>query len=292
MDPKLRNDPRMLRARDVPDHFLDIADDGYTITGESSASPKEVTEVQANILKGSWAFCNATSALGECEDRTCGCSRDKNPTARTFFIKSVVQCLKDVCKDREGDVVLASLGCGKLRFDFEFMEFALAAGIPVSAVHLVDPLYCDPKDATDEKQRNSIGWHRYALSQYCSWFADRVEVYAHTSVDEFAIRARKAGVLPVVALQVDCAPLTEQFDDLVKPQLEEVLQYGGIFCALSPRGAARTDEKPGSMDAYGEVWRLVPESGRLRLASKTKYAIGEQPKVLGDEEDLPPAASH
>ena len=54
----------------------------------------------------------------------------------------------------------------------------------------------------------------------------------------------------------------------------------------------RSNAKLGAMDAWGEVWRLVPESGRLHLVSKTRYAAGQTPKVLGDDVPLPPAASH
>lgn len=189
-------DPRFLLPEDF---FLDIADDGFAITGGNAASLEEISEARQKICSGAWPICPTMDRLGECRDITCGCCREYNPTARTYFMRSVIQCLAEVCRDREGEVILASLGSGLLRFDLELLESALEAGIPVTAMHLVDPAY----DKANKENR----WQRAALAQFCSWFADRLDVYAHLSIQEFALRARKAGVLPVAVLQVIAHPL-------------------------------------------------------------------------------------
>merc|ERR1712083_460413 len=113
-----------------------------------------------------------------------------------------------------------------------------------------------------------------------------------TSIEKFTFRARQANVLPIAVIQVDCSELTWIFDNEVKPMLEDVLHYGGLFCALTAREATSqtvgAQSTPGASDAWGEVWRLVPESGRMHLVSKLRYRPGEEePRQLAHDEPLP-----
>merc|ERR1719401_864938 len=118
---------------------------------------------------------------------------------------------------------------------------------------------------------------RVALAQFASWFTGRgVDVYAHASVERFAFRVRQAQALPVAVLQVDCTELTWIFDQEVKPMLEEVLHYGGLFLALTSReGAAHVGRAGGVSDAWGEVWRLSPERGRMEPLARLRYRPGQ-----------------
>lgn len=268
------------------DYFLDIADDGYVITGEVEVEEAERLEMSAVAASGSWRACAATSRLGECGDGTCGCSRVRNPTARDGFLQVALRRIRDAAGDRP-DVACVSLGCGLLRFDLLVLEGLLAAGVQVTSVHLVDSMY-----APDAKSAES---HRAALAQFAAWFAGRgVDVYAHASVEAFAFRARSAELLPLFALQVDCFELTAAFESEVKPVLEDVLQYGGVLCALSARCATDGDGAIGSCcEAWGEVWRLCEKSGRLRRDWRTRYRPGEGEGVeMHGDEPLPPVAGH
>lgn len=267
------------------EYFVDVADDGYTIASGPPSDEKQAERVRMACQAWEWYPCPINNCLGECIASGCNCSRVRNPTCREAFMKTCVQRLMEVSKGLD-EVTYASLGCGKLRFDFGFLECCLAAGIPVTAVHLVDSQY-DP-DA------DGYASHRVALAQFASWFADRdIEVYAHGSMDNFTFRARSANLLPMALIQVDCSELTAVFDSQVKPMLEEVLHYGGLFCALTSREGASSMGNAGTSDVWGEIWRLTPESGRMKLVSKLRYRPGEtEPQVLSEDEALPPAQRH
>ncbi|CAJ1339996.1 unnamed protein product [Effrenium voratum] len=143
-------------------------------------------------------------------------------------------------------VCYASLGSGLLRFDFSLLELLLAEGVKVTAVHLVDSQY----------QSDAQGYlrHKVALAQFGAWFSSQgVEVYAHTSLERFAFEARRTSALPVAVLQVDCSELTAVFEKEVKPMLEEVLQYDGLYCALTSREGASGAGSLGSSDAWAEA---------------------------------------
>jgi len=151
---------------------------------------------------------------------------------------------------------------------------------------VVDPNY-DP----DAEAHPS---HRVALAQFAAWFANQnVDVYAHGSLEKFAFRARSADLLPLAVIQVDCSELTWVFEQQVKPVLEEVLHYGGIFCALTAREGASNVGTVGSSDAWGELWRLSPDSGRIKIFSKLRYRPGyTDPIVMDEDEELPRAQGH
>lgn len=263
---------------------LDIAGDGYVIAMDAEASEEESGRVHEACIAGDWHVCRATDCLNECQATGCSCSRTMNPTARDGFARFAAQRIAEVAVGKN-EVSYASLGCGLLRFDFAFLESLLAAEVPVVAVHLVDPQY-DP----DSKGH---GQHRAALAQFAAWFSEKgVEVYAHASTEKFAFHVRQAQSLPLAVLQVDCSELTWVFDQQVKPMLEEVLLYGGLFCALTSReGAVQTSN--GASDAWGEFWRLIPESGRLRVVSRLRFHPGERDgQLLGEDEPLPAAVGH
>mmetsp|Transcript_138117 Transcript_138117/g.240216 ORF Transcript_138117/g.240216 Transcript_138117/m.240216 type:complete len:291 (+) Transcript_138117:81-953(+) len=269
----------------VEDFFLDIADDGFCMSDDLCypAGPRD--EAREMMVGGRWPHgCTALARLGECSERSCACSRETNPDARTCFLDFTIQKLAEVSEGKS-EVAYASLGSGMLAFDALFVETALARGIPITSAHFVDHSYAKAEESKG-------AWSRAALAQFCAWFVDRgVDVYAHSSVQDFVFRSRRNNILPVAVLQIDCAPLAAAFDEDVKPQLEEVLQYGGLFCALTPRGGVEGQDKAGSMDAFGEVWRLVPETGRMALISKMRYSKGTKPQALKLDEPLPPAAA-
>eukprot|EP00434_Breviolum_minutum_P013188 symbB.v1.2.011623.t1/scaffold740.1/size166498/3 len=143
-------------------------------------------------------------------------------------------------------VCYASLGSGLLRFDFSLLEMLLAKGVPVTSVHLVDSQY--------EPDAQGYMRHKVALAQFASWFASRgVEVYGHYSLERYAFEARRTSALPAAVLQVDCFELTAVFDQEVKPALEEVLQLGGLYCALTSREGASGAGSMGSTCAWAEA---------------------------------------
>jgi len=275
----------VMEAGRPQDYFLDIADDGYVITTDSDLSEEKKQELRDEVLRGGWPESSAITKLDECGDPTCSCSRMKNPHARDLFIKSALTRLSEVCVGKK-EVSYASLGCGLLKFDFTFLELLLSAGIPVTSVHLVDSKY--------EKDAEKAEPYRAALVQFAAWFATcNIDVYAHGSLEKFAFRVRQANSLPVAVVQIDVAELTGVFESEVKPMLEEVLQYGGLFCALTSRGAASGEGSAANSDAWGEVWRLVPETGRMRQVVRTRYNPALDKGIeLADDEPLPPAVNH
>jgi len=269
----------------MDDYFLDIADDGYTIASGPPVSEEEASRVHEYCIAWDWYACPVNNCLAECTAQGCSCSRTRNPSCRESFMRTVVQRVVEVAQGKS-EVAYASLGSGYLRFDFGFLECLLAAGVPVTSVHLVDEKY--------EPAAEGHGAYRVALAQFASWFGERgVDVYAHASLEKFAFRARQANLLPHCVLQVDCAELTWVFDSAVKPMLEEVLQYGGLFCALTAREGATGVGNASSGDAWGELWRLTPESGRMKIFSKLRFRPGQrEPQHLGEDEALPPAQGH
>jgi len=264
---------------------LDIAADGYTIASGPDLDEKQAEQVCSACQAGEWYICPINNCLGECIASGCSCSRHNNPTCREAFLRTCAQRLMEVSKGKE-ELCYASLGSGFLRFDFGFLEYCLGVGLPITAVHLVDQKY-DP-------EAEGYASHRVALAQFAQWFASRdIDVYAHASMDNFTIRARRANLLPMAVIQVDCAELTWAFEKEVKPMLEDVLHLGGVFCALTAREGATGVGGMGSNDAWGELWRLNPESGRMKLFAKLRYRPGEkEPMLLGEDEELPPAQSH
>mmetsp|Transcript_88317 Transcript_88317/g.224817 ORF Transcript_88317/g.224817 Transcript_88317/m.224817 type:complete len:292 (-) Transcript_88317:166-1041(-) len=274
----------LFRGR-AKEYSLDIAGDGYVIACDPDASEEHRAKVRQALSAGSWHACRSTDCLGECTASGCSCSRSINPTARDGFRRHVVQRFAEVAAGK-AEVSYASLGCGLLRFDFELLEALLAAQVPVTAVHLVDPQYDGDAKGNDQ--------HRAALGQFAAWFVERnVDIYAHTSMEKFAFHVRQAQALPLVVLQVDCSELTWIFDSQVQPMLEEVLFYGGLFCALTAREGAAQGTSSGATDAWGEVWRLVPESGRLRTVSRLRFRPGEpEGRLLDEDERMPPAVGH
>jgi len=266
------------------DYLLDIADDGYVISAPVDCGAEEREIIRQAVCSGILQFSAFTSKLDECTDPQCACSRDRNPAARRLFMDLVVEKMVAVSKGKD-KLSYASFGCGLLRFDFELLERLLAANVPVTEVHLVDSMYA--KDADKPKA------HAAALAQFAGWFGSSVDIFAYPSVEKFAFLARKNDLLPIAVLQVDCAELTGVFDSMVKPALEEVLHYGGLFLALNARGSTGNDGGLACNDAWGEVWRLNPEIGRMRLASKIRYSVAEQRGIeLGESEELPPAVAH
>eukprot|EP00747_Dinoflagellata_sp_TGD_P101313 gnl/TRDRNA2_/TRDRNA2_168319_c0_seq2.p1 gnl/TRDRNA2_/TRDRNA2_168319_c0~~gnl/TRDRNA2_/TRDRNA2_168319_c0_seq2.p1 ORF type:complete len:264 (-),score=47.21 gnl/TRDRNA2_/TRDRNA2_168319_c0_seq2:54-845(-) len=238
--------------------FMEIADDGWVMTGDINVEEDEQEEIRKSVLDGSWTSSIAVDSLNECVDQSCGCTRSRNPAARSCFLKVARQRIAEVSAGKD-QVAYASLGSGLLRFDFEFLESALADGVPISTVHLVDSQY--------EKSAEKAKLHRRALAQFVAWFARRgVDVYAHSTFEKFSFHARNSQLLPVAVFQVDCAELVWIFESVVKPLLEEVLHYGGVFCALTARGTTSGDGKMGAFDAWGEV--------------------------LGEDDALPPASVH
>lgn len=271
-----------IRAKDL---FLQISDDGYVITSElEEVDEEDKSKVVRACGDGEWHACPAIYSLEECIAQHCSCSRHINPAARTCFLRTLVQRITELSEGKQ-EVTYASLGSGLLRFDFMFLMCLLEASVPVTAVHLVDPMY-----EADAKHNQH---YMVAISQFTSWFSSRgVDVHAHGSMENFAFRVRQAGALPLAVLQIDCAELTVVFDDQVKPMVEEVLQYGGLFCALTAREGARAGSG-GCMDAWGELWRLMPESGRLKQVLKARYRPGEmQGKEFGEDQPMPKAVSH
>jgi len=269
----------------IADYFLDIADDGYTIASGPDAVQEEADEVMKSCHACEWYACPITNCLGECTATGCNCSRIRNPTCREAFLRTCVQRLQEVSKGKT-EITYASLGSGLLRFDFTFLEYCLGAGLPITAVHVVDVNY--------DSDAQAHASHRVALAQFAAWFASRnVDVYAHASMEKFTFRARSASLLPMAVIQVDCSELTWVFEKQVKPMLEEVLHYGGLFCALTAREGASNVGTVGSSDAWGELWRLSPESGRVKLFMRLRYRPGyHEPVVLGEDEELPPAQGH
>lgn len=151
-------------------------------------------------------------------------------------------------------------------------------------MHLVDVNFDPGSEGYDP--------HSVALAQFASWFSARgVDVFAHASLERFSLHVRQAQALPAAVLQVDCVELTKAFDAEVKPLLEDVLGYGGVFCSLTARetAAGATGLMQGGLsDAWGEVWRLCPQSGRLRLASRLRYRPGEGERETLEEAARPP----
>lgn len=268
------------------DYLLEIADDGYVITTETEVSEEERLLVCGACSTDKWVHVKGTTdRLGECMEQQCSCYRVRNPAARGGFLQAVFGRLCEVAKGRQ-EVSIASLGCGLLQFEFTLLEQLLAAGIPIVAVHLVDE-----KFATDAKRPEA---NRAALAQFAGWFCARgVDIYAHESVEKFGFRVRQAGgMMPLAVLQIDCSELTWVFEKEIKPMLEEVLTYGGLFCALSSReGPSQTDGS--TTDAFGEMWRLVPETGRMRIVGRTRYRPGTSAGIeLSEHEKLPAAVGH
>mmetsp|Transcript_14739 Transcript_14739/g.42200 ORF Transcript_14739/g.42200 Transcript_14739/m.42200 type:complete len:286 (+) Transcript_14739:111-968(+) len=275
--------------RNPQKYFLDIADDGYVITSELELGEGEREELCRELIANNdWTNHGkhpAINKLDECTDESCACSRIKNPHARDLFLASTVARLVDVTAGMK-DVSYASLGCGLLKFDFCLVEALLAAGVQLTSVHLVDSMY-----DVDAKKPEA---HRAALAQFSAWCAGRgIDVYAHVSMERFAFRARQSGALPAAALIVDCVELVAVFESEVRPMLEEVLQYGGLFCSLTARGSTVGDGSMASGDAWGEVWRLVPETGRIRQMRKTRYPPSSAKGIeMGEKDALPPVVSH
>lgn len=269
------------------EHLLDIASDGYVVAAPAQEpSAADDLGLREAFMTGKWQACRPLDCLGECADTNCACSRTKNPTARAGFTEHAIRRIAEAAEGR-AEVSYASLGCGLLAFDLMLLEGLLATGVPVTAVHLVDAQY--DMDAKLHSQ------HDAALAQFAARFAERgVEVYAHPSVEKFAFRVRQAQALPLAVLQVDCTELTWVFDQEVKPMLEEVLHYDGLFLALTAReGAAHVGRAGGMSDAWGEVWRLSAESGRLQVLARLRYRPGEpEGQVLEPGDALPPAVTH
>eukprot|EP00931_Biecheleriopsis_adriatica_P068986 TRINITY_DN42872_c0_g1_i1.p1 TRINITY_DN42872_c0_g1~~TRINITY_DN42872_c0_g1_i1.p1 ORF type:complete len:296 (+),score=55.36 TRINITY_DN42872_c0_g1_i1:38-889(+) len=272
-----------LRGRDF---FVDIADDGFVVASScAEADEVEVSKVKASGSCGEWHLCALTDCLEECVAAGCSCSRAINPAARDGFLRAVVEQLSELAAGKS-EVCYASLGSGLLRFDFSLLELLLASGVPVTAVHLVDSQY--------EADAKGYARHRVSLAQFASWFSARgVDVYAHRSLERFTFEARRTEALPLAVLQVDCTELTAVFESEVKPALEEVLSYGGFYCALTAREGASGAGALGSNNAWGEFWRLVPESGRLKMASLLRFRPGELSGTqVSLDEPLPHAVVH
>ncbi|CAE7037891.1 Rbm17 [Symbiodinium natans] len=249
------------------------------------ADPAEVAELVELLHAGSWRSCNVNDCLAECVAVGCSCSRSINPTARDSFLRMAADHIRKSCVGVE-EVSYASLGSGLLRFDFCLLELLLADGVPISAVHLVDSQY--------EPDAKGYLRHRVALAQFASWFAGRgVDVYAHHALERYAFEARRAAALPIAVVQVDCTELTAVFEKEVKPMLEEVLQYGGLYCTLTSREGASGAGSLGSTNAWAEFWRLHPDTGRMKLESLTCFRPGDQSGTPVDvNEPLPRAVDH
>ncbi|CAE7669619.1 Rbm17 [Symbiodinium pilosum] len=268
------------------EYFLDIAGDGFAIASSGKeADPAEAAELIELLQAGNWRACNVNDCLAECVAAGCSCSRSINPIARDSFLRLAVDHIRSTGMGRE-EVSYASLGSGLLRFDFCLLELLLAAGVPVSSVHLVDSQY--------EPDAKGYLRHRVALAQFASWFAGRgVDVYAHYSLERYAFEARRSEALPTAVVQVDCTELTTVFEKEVKPMLEEVLQYDGLYCALTSREGASGAGSLGSTNAWAEFWRLQQDSGRMKLESLTCFRPGDRSGTQVDvNEPLPRAVDH
>lgn len=262
------------------EYFLDIAGDGFAVASSGKeADPAEAAELVELLQGGSWRSCNnINDCLAECVATGCSCSRSMNPIARDGFLRMVVDRLRSNGLG-QAEVSYASLGSGLLRFDFCLLELLLAEGVPVSAVHLVDSQY-DP-DAKGYLR------HRVALAQFASWFTGRgVDVYAHYSLERYAFEARRSAALPAAVVQVDCTELTAVFEKEVKPMLEEVLQYGGLYCTLTSREGASGAGSLGSTNAWAEFWRLHPDTGRMKLESLTCFRPGDRSGTQVDRKSV------
>lgn len=275
-----------MAAREPEEFFLDIAGDGFVIAGELELSDEAVVSVRRRLCEMGWDNTSrALRAMGECREDGCGCSRHRNPAARDAFLEAAVGSIRQVSEGRS-EVAIASLASGLLRFELLLVERLLEAGVPVTTVHVVDPLY-DRGQRTSRAQLN-------ALAQFASWLAKRgVDVHAYATLSAFSVKVRQAGGLPVAVVQVDCSELSAAFESAVQPMLEEVLAYGGLFCVLTARDGTGGDGVSPNLNAWGEVWRLVPEVGRLRRVRRTCYRIGSAKGVdLPEHEPLPPVAAH
>mmetsp|Transcript_16029 Transcript_16029/g.30215 ORF Transcript_16029/g.30215 Transcript_16029/m.30215 type:complete len:283 (+) Transcript_16029:53-901(+) len=267
------------------EYFLDIADDGFAVAAlGTEADADEVAKVADLAKLGNWHSCKVNDCLAECVAAGCSCSRSINPVARDCFVRMVADSIR--CNAADQSVCYASLASGLLRFDFSLLELLLAEGVPVTAVHLVDSQY--------EPDAKGYLRHRVALAQFAAWFTNKgVDVYAHSSLERYAFEARRTSVLPTAVVQVDCTELTAVFDKEVKPMLEEVLQYNGLYCALTSREGASGAGSLGSTNAWAEFWRLHPDTGRMKMESLTCFRPGEKSGTLVDvNEPLPRAVDH
>jgi len=271
-----------LRAEEF---FLDVADDGYVVASFTQVDDAEAEELKRQSELGVWHVCRMNDCLAECVAAGCSCSRSINPSARDTFLRMAAEHITSNFADQK-EVCYASLGSGLLRFDFSLLEMLLAKGVPVTSVHLVDSQY--------EPDAQGYMRHKVALAQFASWFASRgVEVYGHYSLERYAFEARRTSALPAVVLQVDCFELTAVFDQEVKPALEEVLQLGGLYCALTSREGASGAGSMGSTCAWAEVWRLLPETGRMKMESLTCFRPGDTRGIDVDvEKPLPRVIGH
>lgn len=271
-----------LRAEEF---FLDVADDGYVVASSTKVDDAEAEQLKRQTQLGEWHVCTVNDCLAECVAAGCSCSRSINPTARDTFLRMAAeQMIKHAAE--EAEVCYASLGSGLLRFDLCLLEMLLAKGVPVTSVHLVDSQY--------EPDAQGYMRHKVALAQFAAWFSSRgVEVYVHYSLERYAFEARRTSALPKMVLQVDCFELTAAFDQEVKPTLEEVLELGGLYCALTSREGASGAGSMGSTCAWAEIWRLIPETGRMKMESLTCFRPGDVRGIDVDvDKPLPRVAGH
>lgn len=265
--------------------FLDVAADGYVVASCAEVNEAEATELKRQSELGAWHVCSVNDCLAECVAAGCSCSRSVNPVARDAFLRTTAErIIKHTAEHAE--VCYTSLGSGLLRFDFSLLEMLLSRGVPVTSVHLVDSQY--------EPDAQGYMRHRVALAQFASWFTLRgVEVYVHYSLERYAFEARRTSALPAIVMQVDCFELTAAFDKEVKPALEEVLQIDGLYCALTSREGASGAGSMGSTCAWAEFWRLVPETGRMKMETLTCFRPGDTSGINVDvNKPLPRVAGH
>jgi len=209
--------------------------------------------------------------LGECGLSTCSTSRVVNPDARARFVDFAAGWVVEaVGGANPEEIAYVSLGSGELLADFEIIERLRVLGKNVGQVHLVDPLY-EPRVCTGAAPA------RLALAQFATWFSSLL-VYAHPSLDSFAVRCRRSETRPHTVMLIDCVELSSRWEDEVKPVLEEVMAYGGVFLTLKGSGhavqASAADLMP---QATGEAWRLEESSGRMRLVDSTSWHIAYDP---------------
>lgn len=218
--------------------------------------------------------------LGECSHPGCSANRDRNPQARPKFIEFVVRHISEKWAGT-GEITYASLGSGELLMDFLILERLRDAGVRVGQVHLVDPLF-EPRTCTGYAPA------RLALAQFSSWFSDLL-VYAHPSIETLRLRCRRASTLLQAVVLADCLELSSRWEEIVKPTLEESMEFEGLHLNLTTAGhkveGVRTLSTIEMHSAFAQAWCLNAQRGRLQLVEEERYV--QKQEVKGEALPVP-----
>jgi len=198
-------------------------------------------------------------ALGECGDRSCGCSRTNRPWVRPAFYTEISERCKN-SEMRGAPIRYLSVGSGALLSDLSVVCTLMDAGITVESITVVDSEY-------------ATGMHDAALAQLAAFVAP-APIVAFSSTAALAEACLNGSHLrATVFAHIDASHVARRES---RSLAVAALAAGGFAFRLNNKGAVT--------DATMDCWRRRSDDGAtLELAlRRQRELLAERPPPDAD----------